>query len=228
MRKKPPFWATLLTLIGIGILCSLGIWQLQRLAWKDDILKRLETAYSEEETAAFNFSYMDDNDFAYGRIEGKLLTDKAFLLGPRTKNKEIGNDLIVPLESDQGTILVDMGWTNAPLDEQPIYHLNGKNVWFEGLARKPGWNNFTPDNAPEKNLWYKPDIAEIARIKDLKNPVPFMLYSQNASHKYDAAFPNNERWQPKNDHLQYAFFWFTMATALAAIYILRFIIKRDN
>lgn len=225
MSIKLPFWATFFTITGIIVLCGLGTWQLQRLTWKNDILQRLNTAYNAPQNENFNFSLMGEDDFAYGRIDGKLLADKAFLLGPRTKNKEVGNDLIVPLETDQGTLLVNMGWTNAPIDQQPINHLNGQNVWFEGLARAPHWNNFTPQNEPQNDRWYKLDIAEIAAINNLQNPIPYVLYADKASHKYDASFPNNTPWLPESNHLQYAFFWFTMAAALALIYALRFLKK---
>lgn len=217
-----PFWATLLTLLGLIVLCGLGAWQVQRLAWKQDIITKLDQAYEGQSSAALDLDNITDN-FAYGRVSGRLLADKALLLGPRTQNKEIGNDLIVPLQTNGRTLLINMGWSNWPLEDMPIKHLNGKTVWFEGLINTPHWNSFTPPNEPDKDLWYRADINEIAEVKALKEPYPFVLRAEHASHKYDAAFPNNERLYPNNNHLQYAFFWFAMATALIVIYVLRFI-----
>jgi len=223
---KLPFWATLLTLLGIAILCALGTWQLQRLAWKNDILQKLDTAYESEKSQKMDTADFKDGEFRYGEIGGIFMPDKAILLGPKTKDSKIGYDLIAPIKHKKGTILVNMGWTeSSKLEDLPIYYVSGKFVRFEGLARKPGWNSFTPDNDPAENLWYKPDIEEIAAVKELKNPLPFMFYAERSSYKFDGQFPNNQRWSPNNNHFQYALFWFFMAGALALIYVLRFVRK---
>ena len=222
---KLPFWATFCTVIALCILCALGTWQLKRLAWKQDILQKLDTAYENNLATPLDFKTLQntDSDFAYGRIVGTLLPDKALLLGTITKNERIGKNLIIPLTTDQGTVLINLGWTDQTLTNLNIENLNNQTIEIEGLARKPGWNAFTPNNEPESELWYKPDITEIARLKNLENPAPYMLYAHKASVQLPADLPNNIRWQPKNDHLQYAIFWFAMAAGLIAVYVLRFI-----
>ena len=81
-------------------------------------------------------------------------------------------------------------------------------------------------SSSENDIWYRPDIFQIATEKDLKNPIPFMMYADSASQKFDAQFPNNTRWQPNNNHAQYALFWFSLAGALIVIYVLRFLKKK--
>ena len=223
---KLPFWATFLTLIGLCVLCGLGSWQLQRLTWKNDLISTLNKAYESPQHTPLDLQKITGSEFIYGQVDGIFMPNKALLLGPRTSNKEIGNDLLVPLQVGQRTLLVNMGWTKHPLDEQPIDHLQGKKVWFEGLIRTPKWNSFTPENIPEDDTWYSANIEQIAEAKALQAPFPFLLRAENASHKFDAAFPNNERLLPNNNHLQYAFFWFAMAGALASVYTLRFVFKR--
>jgi surfeit locus 1 family protein len=228
MIRKPPFWATLFTLLGIGVLCSLGVWQLQRLSWKQEIIERLNAAYdtvhSERQAPEIDFGTMQESDFRYGRAQGIFMADKALLLGPKTRDGKIGYDLIVPLATKQGTLLVNLGWTTEKGLDYIRYH-DGRAMSFAGLARRMHWNAFTPANKPQENLWYKPDITEIAKAKNLENPLPFFLFAEESHTKFDAPFPNNERWQPNNNHLQYAIFWFTMAGALIVVYILRFLRK---
>ena len=220
--RKFPLTASILTLCGVGVLCTLGTWQLQRLEWKAGILRQLDQAYASTEAKDLDIKALGEQNYLYGRIRGKFMADKALLLGYRMQDEKPGADLIVPLETKQGTVLVDMGFASGKLENQPIHHLNGKQVWFDGLARKPSWNSFTPENIPAKNVWYKADIPQIAAEKDLKNPAPIMLYAERASHKFDATFPNNERFAPSNNHLQYALFWYALAAALIVIYVLRF------
>lgn len=226
--QKPPALPTLLTILGVAILCGLGTWQVYRLAWKTEIIARLDAAYGGERSKPLDIKAFEDEMFGFGRLEGIFLPEKALLIGPKTRDGEIGKDLIAPLKTPQGTVLIDMGWTQYPLDELPIYHLSGKKVWFEGLAYRPTWNSFTPENDPQNDVWYKPDTEEIARDKNLENVLPFMFRALHASHKMDAQFPNNEPWYPNNNHLYYTIFWFTMAGVMIVIYALRFIIKKAD
>ena len=221
--RRPPLAALLLALLGVAILCGLGTWQLQRLQWKNEILAKLETAYAEQDAQPLDTENFGPRDFRYGRVSGIFRTDKALLLGPRTRNGKIGNDLLVPFDLGNTTIIVNMGWADGTLASQPIHHLNGRQVWFEGLARAPDWNAFTPENDPARNVWYRADTQAIANAKNLGSTLPFILYAERASHKFDAAFPNNERWQPNNNHAQYAMFWFSMAGILIVVFALRFI-----
>jgi len=229
--KFPPFWATTLTLTGLVVLCSLGAWQLQRLAWKNDIIAKLEAAYNTENPHDITFENRPAQ-FTYGRIKGRFLPDKALLLGPpKIRNEKPGLELIVPLEAQNRTILINMGWTPHPLDQQPIYHLQNKTITFYGLLRFPPLNAFTPQNAPQDHIWYRLNTTQIEQEKDLNNLYNAYLLADRSDHKFDAAFfsdQNKNRLMPNNNHLQYAFFWFALAGALAVIYVLRFIVQKPD
>lgn len=205
-----------------SILAGLGTWQVKRLHWKDTIIAQLDEAYSKDTNTPPDF----DKDFSYGQVEGTFLAKKTILIGPRTRNGQVGKDVLVPIiMNDQTGLIVNLGWVPDGWDKQdlPIHHLDQKNIRFEGLTRKPDWNMFTSGNVPQQDLWFRPDINEIAKAKDLKNPLPVMLYAYTASYKMDATLPNHEKWYPRNKHLQYALFWYSMAAVLTAIYLLRFV-----
>jgi len=228
--RKLPFWATLFTLLGLCILCALGIWQLQRLAWKKDLITTLEASYNQERPASLDLA-QNPPEFAYGRITGNFLPHKAFLLGPpRIQDEVPGYDLIVPLQISDQTLLINMGWTPHPLDKQPIYHLQDQTLAFYGLLRMPGWNAFTPKNQPEKNIWFRLNTTEIASAKALENLYPSYLMANRANYKFDAAFFGDSaqnKLMPNNNHLQYALFWFAMAIALLSVYTLRFLKRKS-
>lgn len=225
-ENKVPVWGTILTILGVIILCALGTWQLQRLQWKQDILDKLDNAYKANQNAALNPADMTKNDFMYGRVTGSLLAEKAILLGPRVRDGIVGEHLIVPLETNDGVLFVNLGWTDQTLDSQPLDIYKGQTLWLEGLARAPDWNSFTPDNIPQEDIWYKTNIEQIADTKSLANPLPYILYAERASVDFNGLFPNHKRWAPNNNHLQYAFFWFAMAAAMIGVYGLRFFYKR--
>ena len=73
---------------------------------------------------------------------------------------------------------------------------------------------FTPDNNPEKNIWYHIDAEEMGNKHGLafKNWYIYAPTNNDIDKLSDlviAHIPNN--------HLQYAFIWFSLAIILASI-----------
>ena len=141
--------------------------------------------------------------------------------GPKTKNKEVGYNVIVPLKfipiSSENYILVNLGW----ISEQEIEEyktINRTRVRrIKGILREPDWNKFTPNNSPENEVWTKINISEIAQVKNLHNISPYMLY---ATEKINNARPLHQKWYPRNKHKQYAIFWFSMAFIFLGFFVL--------
>ena len=222
---KLPFWATLFTVLGVMVLCALGTWQLQRLAWKAELLEKLDKAYDAPITDP-NVAGLDPDQFFVVSIEGRFLFDAALLMGHVVVDGQAGQNMIVPLETDQGVLLVDMGFNPQEdmLEEHKLKPYRNKVLRFTGLLYKPEWNAFTPPNIPQDDIWYRADIEQIADAKSLAPVLPFMMRGQSVSPAFgDIDLPKNERLQPNNNHAQYALFWFSLALALIVIYALRFL-----
>ena len=229
--KTPPAFASFLALLGIFILVNLGLWQLERLEWKQDLITKIEAAYANDNPPEIILEEKTP-EFTYGHITGTFMPDKAFLLGPPIiKDETVGYRLIVPIKTQGQTLPVNMGWTPQSLEAQNIRHLQGKPIRFTGLLRFFSWNSFTPQNKPEENIWYRLDIPLIAASKKLDNPYPAILLAESSDQTFDPVFFSEEsrqslRERPNNNHFQYACFWFAMAGALLVIFILRFMIVR--
>jgi surfeit locus 1 family protein len=222
-NKKPlPIYATLLMLLGVVILCGLGTWQLKRLAWKTELLEQIDHAYSADQTTPLDLNNnAPDASFIAGQITGTLMPGKSITLGPRVLDNKVGYHLITPLliEGADQTLLINLGW----IEDQNIPPLPEGTITFSGVARMPDYNNFTPINDPEQNQWYRADINQIAAHHSLHNPAPYILYQAHSSKPIPTQ--TIPRWEPNNNHAQYAVFWFSMAFVLVVIYWLRFIRK---
>lgn len=87
-------------------------------------------------------------------------------LGPRVKDGMLGYHLITPLVRTNGsTVLVDRGFVareyveeNKPRAEEPEGEVEVCGMLRASQAR----NAFTPDNHPERNLWYWTDVDTMA------------------------------------------------------------------
>src|ERR1700761_5540671 len=93
------------------LLLGLGTWQLQRLAWKTDILARLDAAQQQAPIP------LGDKPSPFARVAatGKLRPDLAARYGADTRGLPSGTIpgayLIVPLERPGAApVLVDLGW----------------------------------------------------------------------------------------------------------------------
>lgn len=214
-----------LVVSGTVLLCALGGWQIQRLNWKNDIIARLDQARAApREFTANDLRTLgaEKLPLAYGTVAGRLLSDKDILLGPKTNDAgTIGYHLITPLAlADGGTVLVHRGWVPEAAKKTPgaLDHLAAKGtVSFTGIVRKPDWNGLTSGNSPAQDLWFRTDIAEIAAARQLQNAAPVMVYAETASRAFGSHVMNPPGWGPRNQHLQYAAFWFGMAGVLVLL-----------
>lgn len=224
-RRSISIPASILTFAAVCILVSLGVWQVRRLEEKTAFIRQMDAAYAAPQNHGARRGDTEGQAQVFGRFEGVFLTDKAFSFGTKVRDGQPGADLIVPLRTAEGDVLVNLGFVDLSFDRKSLGELANRSVWVEGLARKSSWNRFTPQNQPERDIWYRLDIPEIARAKGLERPWALAVYAERASHLLPQGLPNNTRFYPNNNHLQYALFWFAMAGVLVAVYVLRFVVS---
>ena len=223
-----PAKETLIAGVCVAILCGLGTWQMQRLHWKESIIKRLNAEYDAASKAAlFRTARLDalsaeKEPMAYGTIEARLLRDQSVLLGPRMKDGRMGYHLLIPAALEDGhTLIVNAGWVSDLWQdniEDRLALLPGNRVTLRGIVHKPDWSSMASKNSPEDNMWFRADIGEITAAKGLTNSYPFILYVDRADPELHDVKLHEERWLPRNKHMQYAMFWYALAIVMLGVY----------
>jgi len=214
----------LASVLGIAVLCWLGIWQLQRLAWKESLIAEIASrAAAPPITLAAALAAddaADDIDFVRVAAGGTYLAaETKFMI--QTFDAGPGWQAVTPLRSEDGiVVLVDRGVVPDAM-RGSIPTPNGP-VELLGILRRHGENRgpFTPDNDDARNIWYWWDVPAMLAMSDIPADLkvaPFVL--QLLPVAGDSSFP---RPQPpdanlRNNHLQYAITWFGLALVLAAI-----------
>lgn len=222
-----PFKETATTCLCVAILCALGTWQVQRLQWKEKIIAELESAYAQknsQDLAEGLLGEVDsgDNYFAYGTVRGHLLKDKAVLVGPSINDGRSGYHLLIPImiREEKQPLIVNAGWVsdlwNDTLEERLA--TLPQDVTVRGLVRYPDYSRFTSKNSPENDLWFSANPEEIAHAKDIPAIYKIILYADNIDPPLQDVLPNEEKWEPRNKHLQYAIFWYAMAVVMLGVY----------
>lgn len=212
-------------LVSTLILLGLGTWQMQRLAWKEDLIARRQAGL-----AAPPIDLPDDVDdwqafdFRTVRISGTFRHDLEQLFGAKARNNVLGYHVLTPLtRSDGQAILVDRGW--VPADKaHPAARREGQangTVGVSGIARyrlddRPG--RFTPSNDPASGHWYHYDLAamETAMGIDL---APLVVEADATPNPGGLPIGGRTEIALANNHWQYAITWSGLAVALVGVYI---------
>lgn len=202
------------------LLCGLGIWQVQRLAWKTDLIARVETRLAAEPAPAPG--PRDWPELSAGADEYRRLTVSGrFRAGSDTLVKAVtdrgaGFWVMTPLLTDQGwPVLVNRGFVPGTARAEADRVLPGGPVTITGLLRmsQPG-GAFLRKNDPEAGRWYSRDVAAIADRRGLTGAAPYFI---DADARADADLPIGGLTVVsfRNSHLGYAFTWFSLAALWA-------------
>ena len=92
-RFRPTFWATFFTIISVIFMGSLSYWQLERLAWKSNLIDQFESRVAAEPVAAPDkIDNIEDWRYRRVRLQGTYLHDKEFLITGKTVDGLIRQD----------------------------------------------------------------------------------------------------------------------------------------
>ena len=234
----------MLTLVGIAFFVAfvaLGVWQVQRLSWKLNLIDRVSQRLAATPAPLppkAQWPNVDAAGYEYQtvRVQGVWLPHKTVLTQAST---ELGPGywVVTPLQlADGDQVLVNRGFVPQDqraqwLSQPPAVAPNGTDVstdkgsaTVEGLLRlsEPG-GGFLRHNNPSEQRWYSRDVAAIAQAQQLPNAAPFFVDAGIPSPR-SAAFADQPQitqgaWPRPgltivrftNTHLVYALTWFGLA-----------------
>lgn len=211
------------------VLAALGTWQVQRLAWKEELIATIDAriASAPQPLDEIEARLMETGDVDYRpvRLAGLFRHE-----GERhffaTHKGQSGYFVHTPLELEDGRfILVNRGF--VPFDRKDPAtraqgQVEGRQV-ITGLARalvteKPSF--IMPDNDLSKNVFYWKDLDAMAASSGVGAPQNYLRFFVDAD---DTPNPGGlpvggtTMVDLPNNHLQYAITWYGLALALAGV-----------
>jgi surfeit locus 1 family protein len=220
-----------MALVGVAALAALGTWQLQRKAWKEEIVARIEertrAAVVSLDAAIARARQTGDVEYLRVSARGRFRHDEERYFYAPDPRRGPGFYVYSPLETSDGTVVfVNRGFVPEALREpgaRPAGQLEGE-VEVTGLVRLPGpKGSFTPTNKPERNLWFWRDLdalyASLGANGGAKR-APFVLEAE-ASPENPGGWPHGgvTVLRVPNRHLEYALTWYGLAGALVVVYL---------
>ena len=202
--------ALLLAMAGCFIV--LGIWQIERRAWKHALIAAVDArihAPARTAPGPGGWAAMSAQRDAYRRVRvtGHFLPVRDTLVRGVT---ELGAGcwVITPFDTGQFVVLINRGF--VPQGKKSAAAPSGQST-FEGLLRisEPG-GGFLRANDPKADRWYSRDVEAIALARGLGTIAPYFI---DADARTDNAYPVGGMTVvtfPDN-HLAYALTWFAFA-----------------
>ncbi|MEG9884273.1 MAG: SURF1 family protein [Hyphomicrobiales bacterium] len=235
---------SLAALAALAILIGLGLWQIQRLDWKRQLIVTLQSRLSAPPVTlcavarrvAENRIDTERTDWLRVRASGCFIGDRSLYLYA-TLNGVAGWHVVSAFKADQGCgVLVDRGFIPDAIrrTKKDIARPAPAPLALTGHIRthSRGQGVFTPDNQAEANRWYWWDIPAMAAEFDLGRDslaTAFVVVAEpsggNAADRPQWPRALNPMPELPNHHLQYALTWFGLALCLLCIYTI-FIVKR--
>ncbi|GGF69538.1 SURF1-like protein [Azorhizobium oxalatiphilum] len=213
------------------ILVGLGIWQLERLAWKQELTAQVETRANAivralPPAAAWGQLTRARSEYDHVAVTGTFDHAKETLVytvlsDTKAPFKGQGYLVITPLMLPGGhAVLVNRGF--VPADRRdPATRAAGQVagvVSITGLLRFPEEASlFVPANDPAKNDWYRREPGEIAAARGLKGAAPFLIDADASRNPGGLPQGGETRVAFPNRHLEYALTWFGLAAALVGV-----------
>ena len=235
-HKRSWFGLFVPAVLAFAVLIALGTWQIQRKAWKENLIASLTerlAAPAKELPRPSDWPKLDRARDEYSRVkfEGKFDNGREALVyaAPSAFRPDAvgpGYWVLTPARLNDGSILIVNRGFVPDGRQDPKSRTDGQvagQLEMTGALRWPGDRHwFTPNDDPAHNLWFTADPGSIAAAKGLdsrENPVaPFYV-------EQEAPVPPGGLPQPgaltvalSDNHLQYALTWYGLAAVLAGVF----------
>ena len=219
------FWAFIVLMLALtGLFVGLGVWQVQRLAWKEALIAEVDSRM----TAApyvlpppdhWEFVHLDELGYRPVTVTGSYVPDKTVLVftslsDAKGKYSGPGYWVMVPLDAGGGIASINRGF--VPQASAPAFANGGplpqgpQTVTGIGIAPEEA-GAFTPGPDKAKRVEWVRDPKRLATLADISGIVLGLTIDAPATApgalpqggETTVDFPNN--------HLGYAFTWFGFA-----------------
>jgi surfeit locus 1 family protein len=233
---RAPGWRVLLapaiaTAIALAILVMLGLWQLERKTWKENLLGAINArafgpavqAPAERDWPSWSPAA---DEFRRVQATGTFLHDREIQLHGLAEERRgqplQGFYVFTPLRLADGSLLmINRGFVPTRLRE-PAKRAEAQpqgEVTVTGLLRNPerrGW--FVPANEAGRDEWFVRDLGSMAAGRALERLAPFYVDADSTPNPGGWPRGGQTRINLPNDHLYYALTWFGLALTLVGVF----------
>lgn len=219
-RPRFPLLLTILAVLLLAVLLALGVWQVQRMQWKEGLIAAAEAATDQPPVPLADAMKAENPEFRRVLLTCRGLAGAPFVELQSIENSDAGVRLVSACAVEGGpTLLVDRGFVSADVSARPPVAEDAMPVVITGVLRRaPAPSALTPP--PAQGRFYGRDAEAMARALKVDGPIsPFTVFATTSTNPdWQALAPSAPPAAFSNNHLGYALTWFGLAAALIAFY----------
>jgi surfeit locus 1 family protein len=225
---SPALWPTIITLLLVPLFIGLGVWQLERAAWKQGLV---DTHADRARLSPVSLDSLHDlwDVEPYRRVfvRGYYDMEHQLLLDNRTYEGYAGYHVLTPLRLvDSGkTVLVNRGWVPVGNSRAVLPDIPGTTgeVLVDATIQVPPTKLFRLGAMDEENKGW-PQVVQQIEMNELEQRLGYPLQHLILLLDKDDEFGFIRDWRPvygvtPDKHRAYAVQWFTLAAVLLMIFI---------
>jgi surfeit locus 1 family protein len=201
---------------GAAILAALGIWQMQRLAWKEAIIADINARITAAPVDLPSDPDPEADAYLPVTVTGEVGAEALHVLVSQ-KQKGAGYRVIAPMTLEGGRrILIDLGFT--PTQNKETIRTQGPVTLTGNLQWPQEVDSFTPEPDTEGNIWFARNVPLMAETLDTE---PLLVVAREGTGPDPKITPLPvDTARIPNDHLQYVITWFSLAAIWLAMTVL--------
>jgi len=228
--RRPAWWSVLLTVAGVLVFVRLGVWQLHRADYKDELLRRYAAAASAPVQAFDGLADKPPADaYPRVRVRGRYLADRLYLLDNPKHDSMGGAEVYAPFQpaNQDRLLLVDLGFlpgngTDKPPQLPPlpsdVQTLQGVYQPAPGSGLELGGNALAQQTQWPKTSIYL-DLDQVAADLHARLFPRVLVLDADPAAIYVRVHTLDLSSMPPARHRAYAYQWFTFAIAAVVIFL---------
>jgi surfeit locus 1 family protein len=198
-------------LVGCAILIALGVWQLQRLAWKEGILAQISARLTDRPVPLPAVPDPARDKYLPVRVAGRF-TGPGIDVLVSVKEGGAGYRVIAAFQTEDGRrVLIDRGF--LPADQRARPRIATTAAILGTLHWPDETDSFTPPPDAARGIWFARDVPAMAAQLQTE---PVLIVAREATGDGITPLPVDTRGIP-NNHLSYALTWFSLAAVWAGM-----------
>jgi len=195
--RRIPIIPTLVVLLALGTMIALGIWQLQRARWKEQLLQTYQSSRNAPDLYGLPVGADPDRiAFRHAHILCRVTTKETLLGGVDAKGRTGFRAIVGCALIDGRIVMADLGW--KAIDARPQLPAIGQRIEGRGLL--------IPDEVLARRV-----------LGDKPGTVPLLVVLDGGVPGLSASVPPSIEMIP-NNHRSYAVQWFLFAAVALVIY----------
>ncbi len=219
------------------VFTALGLWQVQRLFWKLDLIARVDARVHAEAVAPptqaeWPMTKPEDAEYRHVTLNGTFDNSRETLVQAVTERGP-GFWVLTPLTLTDGrTVLINRGFV-PPDRRDPASRAEGQpqgEISVTGLLRlSEAEGAFLRSNNPTGGNWYSRDVEAIGGSKGLADLAPYFIDADATANAGGYPVGGLTVIQFRNSHVVYALTWFSLAImSFAAMVLLPRFLRKET